>query len=195
MNLHLFRSPRKRFEELALPHAQALFRLAHFRLGNRLDAEDAVQDAYLRAFRSFHTFQAGTNINAWLTRILLNVINDALKRRLQHVDALSVENDDPGLEAIESQSSSLRDPAVQLSEKELQPELLSALQKLPTSLLDPLLLRELEEMTYEEIAVALNIPTGTVMSRLFRARKVVRERLSGQKSGPVKQEVRDDELR
>jgi RNA polymerase sigma-70 factor (ECF subfamily) len=185
----LFRSRRKQFEQLTWPFAADLFRLAYWRLGNRSDAEDAVQDAYLRAFRSFDTFQPGTNVNAWLSRILLNVINDSLKKRLRQPDTLALEDDCSEAENLQSEAESLQDPAVQISKDELDPELQDALQRLPTALLHPLLLREVEDFTYDEIAAVLGIPLGTVMSRLFRARQVVRERLLGIRKTQVESEV------
>jgi RNA polymerase sigma-70 factor (ECF subfamily) len=194
MELNFFRSKRKRFEELTLPVSNELFRLAFWRLGNRQDAEDVVQDTFLRAYRSFHTFQAGTNVKAWMTKILLNVVNDALKKKLRQVDGVTIEDEGDVLDSLQSQSSSLQDPEVQFTENEIDPELLEALQRLPTSLLHPLLLRELEDMTYEDISTMLSIPIGTVMSRLFRARRVVRERLTKPGATSVKQEVADDEV-
>ncbi len=153
--MNLFGGRRKHFEELTRPFGQDLFRLAYWRLGNRQDAEDVMQDAYLRAFRSFNTFKTGTNIKAWLTRILLNAINDSLSKRLRQPDGLALEDDCDEIESLQSQSASLQNPEIQLTESEIDPELLQALQRLPTALLHPLLLRELEEMTYEEIATIL----------------------------------------
>jgi RNA polymerase sigma-70 factor (ECF subfamily) len=96
--------------------------------------------------------------------------------------------------SLQDQSATTRDPEVQLIEREIRPDLLDALQRLPTALLHPLLLRELEDMTYAEIATILGIPTGTVMSRLFRARRVVRDRLTKKVKGTVKPEVADHEM-
>lgn len=74
--MKFFQNKRKDFEDLTRPIGQDIYRLALWRLANRQDAEDVVQETYLRAFRSFHTFQAGTNVKAWLTKICLNAIND-----------------------------------------------------------------------------------------------------------------------
>jgi RNA polymerase sigma-70 factor (ECF subfamily) len=187
--MNLFQSKRKQFEELTWPLGAELFRLAYWRLGNRQDAEDALQDASIRAYRSFHTFQMGTNVKAWLTRILLNVINDSLKKRIRQPDSVPLEDDSEELNSLQSESASLQDPAVQLSKDEIDPQLQAVLQKLPTALLHPLLLREVEDMTYDEIATVLGVPVGTVMSRLFRARRVVRDRLSGPTKESVESEV------
>ena len=104
----------------------------------------------------------------------------------------SIQDDSEDIELMQSSSDSLKDPQIQLTDKEIDLELLDALRRLPSSLLNPLLLRELEEMTYDEIAATLEIPVGTVMSRLFRARRLVRERLKVSNITPVKKEVADD---
>ena len=192
--MKLFHNRRKEFEKLTWPLGHDLFRLAYWRLSNQQDAEDVVQEAYLRAFRSFHTFQLGTNVKGWMTRILLNVINDTLKKRVRQPDLLTIDDDCDELMSQQDQSPISRNPEIQLIEREIRPDLLDALQQLPTALLHPLLLRELEDMTYAEISATLGIPTGTVMSRLFRARRVVRDRLSKNEKGTIKPEVADHEL-
>jgi RNA polymerase sigma-70 factor, ECF subfamily len=192
--MQLFHNRRKEFEKLTWSLGPDLLRLAYWRLANMQDAEDVVQEAYLRAFRSFHTFQRGTNVKGWMTRILLNVINDTLKKRIRQPDLLVIDDDCNELESLQDQSAMARDPAVQLIEREIRPDLLDSLQRLPTSLLHPLLLRELEDMSYAEIAGILGIPTGTVMSRLFRARRVVRDQLMKNATNPVKSEVADHEM-
>jgi RNA polymerase sigma-70 factor (ECF subfamily) len=175
--IKLFQNRRKEFEKLTLPLGADLFRLAYWRLGNQQDAEDVVQEAYLRAFRSFHTFEKGTNIKGWMTKILLNAINDTLKKKIKQPDLLVIEDECEELVNMQDESASSRNPEVQLIEREIRGDLMEALKRLPTALLHPLLLREVEDMTYEEIATLLSIPVGTVMSRLFRARRAVRDRL------------------
>lgn len=192
--MKFFQNKRKQFEELTRPYGQDIYRLALWRLANRQDAEDVVQETFLRAYRSFHTFQSGTNIKAWLTKISLNVINDLLKKKIRQPDTVSYDVDDDEIESLQSDSISLQDPAVQLTLNEFDPALLLALQKLPVSLLYPLLLRELEDLSYEEIASILTIPTGTVMSRLFRARRLIRDRLTEHSHSHAKQKVVDDEM-
>lgn len=192
--MKFFQSKRKQFEELTRPYGQDIYRLALWRLANQQDAEDVVQETFLRAYRSFHTFQAGTNAKAWLTKISLNAINDLLKKKLRQPDMVSLDVEGDEIESIQSESMSLQDPALQLSMNEFDPALLIALRKLPVSLLYPLLLRELEDLSYEEIASILSIPTGTVMSRLFRARRLVRDRLTEHSQNNVKQKVMDDEM-
>ncbi|HEY9778442.1 MAG TPA: sigma-70 family RNA polymerase sigma factor [Planktothrix sp.] len=188
----LFRSRRKEFEKLTWPLSNELYRLAYWRLGNQQDAEDVLQDTYLRAFRSFHTFQKGTNLKGWMTRILLNVVSDTLKKRARQPDLLTIEEDCDEILNLQDPSASSKNPENQLIEREVRPDLLDALQRLPSSLLQPLLLRELEDMTYSDISAILGIPVGTVMSRLFRARRVLRDRLT--QSIANKSEVADREL-
>lgn len=192
--MKFFQNKRKNFEDLTRPFGQDIYRLAYWRLANRDDAEDVVQETYLRAFRSFHTFQAGTNVKAWLSKISLNVINDLLKKRLRQPDMVPLDSESEELDSLQSESLSLQDPIVQLTANEFDPALLLALRKLPVSLLYPLLLRELEDLSYDEIASILSIPNGTVMSRLFRARRLVRDRLTENAQQHTKQRVADDEL-
>jgi RNA polymerase sigma-70 factor (ECF subfamily) len=192
--MKLFHNRRKEFEKLTWPLGPDLFRLAYWRLANLQDAEDVVQECYLRAFRSFHTFQTGSNLKGWMTRILLNVINDTLKKRVRQPDLPTIDDAVDELASLQDQSASSRDPETQLIEKEIRPDLLNALQRLPTSLLHPLLLRELEDMTYAEIADILAIPVGTVMSRLFRARRVVRDELTNCAKSNATSEVAVDEM-
>jgi RNA polymerase sigma-70 factor (ECF subfamily) len=173
-----FQNRRKEFEKLTWPLGPDLYRMAYWRLANSHDAEDAVQETYLKAYRSFNTFQAGTNVKAWMTRILINVINDTLKKRGRQLDFRANEDEFDEIAGVADDSALARNPEVQMIEQEIHPDLLAALQRLPTGLLHPLLLRELEDMTYAEIANILAIPTGTVMSRLFRARRVVRDQLA-----------------
>jgi RNA polymerase sigma-70 factor, ECF subfamily len=182
--IDLFHNRRKEFEKLTWPLSQHLFQLAYWRLASHQDAEDVVQETYLRAYRSFHTFQTGTNLKAWMTRILINVINDLFKKRQRQPEIVALQDDSNELDSAQSESASLQNPEVQLTRDEIDPELFEALQKLPTALLHPLLLRELEDMTYADIASTLQVPVGTVMSRLFRARQVVRNRLSKNEYAP-----------
>jgi RNA polymerase sigma-70 factor, ECF subfamily len=192
--MNLF-SQRKQFEDLTMPFAKELYRLAFWRLGSRLDAEDAVQETFLRAYRSFKTFEKGTNVKAWLNRILINTVNDSLRKKIQCPDTSSFDENSEEIDSIQSQSSSLRDPELMMIEQDCDSALLLVLQKLPSTLLQPLLLRELQDMSYEEISTVLGIPQGTVMSRLFRARRTLRDRLSeSQGEICVQHEVSKDEL-
>jgi RNA polymerase sigma-70 factor (ECF subfamily) len=176
---------REQFEHVTYPLGDQLFRVAFWRLGNTQDAEDVVQETYLRAFRSFHTYRAESNAKAWMMTILFNAINDFYARRGRSLDNGAERFDDDANrleESVADASIGGGDPSELLMRDELPSELLRALRALPSALLQPLLLRELEEMSYEQIATVMGVPIGTVMSRLFRARRVVRERLNEEKA-------------
>ena len=161
-----------------MPFAGPLFRLARWRLSNVQDAEDAVQETFLRAYRSYGTFQPGSNMRAWLSKILLNVVNDTLGKTQREVPRASMDDNFDELEMQVSTSASLRDPQLQLAEQQFDEGLARALRALPDSLLHPLILREIEDLSYQEISSVLEIPPGTVMSRLYRARQLVRSNLT-----------------
>jgi RNA polymerase sigma-70 factor, ECF subfamily len=185
-------SKQKRFEKLVGPLVGQLFKLAYFRMGNAQDAEDVVQDTLLKAYRSFGTFEAGTNVKAWLTKILLNASNDLFSKKMRQVDTISL---DEGLDEIQMQqssSASLQNPALIAEQNEIDPALLAALQALPSTLLFPLLLREIEDLSYQEISSLINVPIGTVMSRLYRARQLVRNKLEGKIESPLQPKKKDD---
>lgn len=176
------RDRRKEFEKLALPLSAQLFKVAYWRLGKKEDAEDVCQEAYLRAYRSFHTFSPGTNIKAWMTTILINVINDFRKKQAHVPEPTDEEVDFERL--VVSQSESFKDPSIKLEESESDPELMAALQKLPSTFLHPLLLREIEDLSYTDIANVLVVPIGTVMSRLYRARQLLKASLEKSQLSP-----------
>jgi RNA polymerase sigma-70 factor (ECF subfamily) len=113
-----------------------------------------------------------------MTRILLNVINDTVRKRVRQTDMIVLTDECDEIAAVEDHCATSQDPQLQIINNEVDPHLLEALKRLPTSLLYPLLLRELEEMTYQDIATMLDVPTGTVMSRLFRARRTVKDCLT-----------------
>ncbi|HEY9775467.1 MAG TPA: sigma-70 family RNA polymerase sigma factor [Planktothrix sp.] len=162
-----------RFEDSAIGYADILFRIAYARLGNAHDAEDAVQETYLKAFRSISNFRAGTNMKAWLTQILINTIRDAYRRSNHRAEAVDLD------EALGDGADvpTFPGPEEILCDDEIDPDLSIALKTMSETLAIPLILREAYEATYEEIANILDIPKGTVMSRLSRARTRLRELL------------------
>jgi RNA polymerase sigma-70 factor (ECF subfamily) len=161
------------FETLALPHLDELFRSARHTLGNQAAAEDVVQETYLQAWRSFSRFTPGTNIRAWLFKILYHVINHHWRKQKRLV-TLS-EEDEYLFEQL---------PYVPPVSQELRDEdLLAALARVPEYYRDILLLADVQEFAYKEIAAMLGIPLGTVMSRLSRARKLLRQHLAGDANG------------
>jgi RNA polymerase sigma-70 factor (ECF subfamily) len=173
-------STNSEFEELALVHLPKLYRLAYARLGSKEDAEDIVQESYLKAFRAFGQWRDG-NFPGWLTTIMINTLRDHKRKIAKSAGSLSLdefENADH-LEALEDPSPR---PDQHLEEQELDADLEHALRSTPDWMLTPFLLREVQDMSYKEIAQALSIPIGTVMSRLSRARQHLSSKLSGRGS-------------
>src|ERR1700747_1507021 len=158
------------FEELAMPLFDSLYNFARWLVHNSNDAEDLVQETYLKAFRSFASFQPGTNFRAWIFQILRNTFlssRSKLERRM--TVALDSENDGSEL-AVDTET-----PETILMHRSSSQLVQRAIDDLPVHYRETLLLCEVEEMSYQEIAEILSIPIGTVCSRLGRARKASRE--------------------
>jgi RNA polymerase sigma-70 factor, ECF subfamily len=167
------------FEELAMPLFDSLYNFARWIARDSYDAEDLVQETYLKALRSFSSFQPGTNFRAWIFRILRNTFLSSRKtfeRRM--IDTLESEEEGPELAVVTDT------PETILMDRSNIQRVQRAIDDLPAHYRDPLLLCEVEEMSYGEIAEILSIPIGTVMSRLARARKLVRQSL---RSAPARQ--------
>jgi RNA polymerase sigma factor (sigma-70 family) len=166
--------PSAGFEELAMPQFDSLYNFARWLVHNSSDAEDLVQETYLKALRNFASFQSGTNFRAWMFRILKNTFLSScstLERRM--TDAMVSEEDGPEL-AVDMET-----PETILMNHSDSQRLRRAIDDLPLHYREALLLCEVEDMSYQEIAEILLIPIGTVMSRLARARKSVRESILG----------------
>lgn len=171
----------RRFEDLTLGFADLLFRVAYARTGNRQDAEDIVQETYLKAFRSFSSYRDGTSMKAWLTQILINTARDR-HRHNAHAIA-TVELDEAMGDGADEQA--FAGPEDDLCNHEIDAELAGALRSMSEPLAVPLILREAYDASYDEIARILGIPIGTVMSRLSRARSALRKRLLPPGNGDV----------
>ena len=156
------------FEAAALPHLNDLYRTATRAIGDRAEAEDLVQEAYLQAWKSFHRFELGTNCRAWLFKILFHVIQH---HRRKWFKMRLVSNED---ERIEETVSYEPPVSPQLSDEDV----LAAFEKLPLHYREVVLLADVDELSYKEVAAALGIPLGTVMSRLNRGRKLLRLELA-----------------
>ena len=145
-------------------HLDASYNLAKWLTQNEHDAEDIVQDAYLRAIRHFGSFQGGEG-RAWLLAIVRNLCYDSLRRKNVR------ERTAPFDEQLHYACPTTSNPETSLLQKERAGILWRALGELPVELREVLVLRELEELSYKEIATIARVPMGTVMSRLNRARK------------------------
>ncbi len=159
---------RASFESEALPHLESLLRLAVRLSGERARAEDAVQETYLRAWRSFNTYQPETNCRAWLFRILLNVLKKAAGKK-KHDPLVAAEDVDTTSKVI---------PLFPQTEGEGTQDIMAAVNHLAPEFRAVLWLVVVEGLSYKETAEALNIPMGTVMSRLYRARREIRRWLT-----------------
>jgi RNA polymerase sigma-70 factor (ECF subfamily) len=160
-----------RFEESILPHLDAAYNLAHWLTRDEHDAEDLVQDAYLRAFRFFDGFRGG-NSRAWLLKIVRNTFYTSLQRKA-HEPAASIDD-----ELLLVECSTCDPETIALASADGQ-MLRQAMEELPPEFREAIVLRELEGLSYKEIAAITGVPLGTVMSRLARARKHLQLRLAG----------------
>lgn len=160
------------FEELALPYLRELYRTALRTIRNHCEAEDVIQETYLQAWRSIHSFTPGTNIRAWLHKILFHVIGHH-RRKWARVDKDVVAIDS---EAV-SQFQLIYDPPI--SQEIKDEDVLKGIEKMPKQFRAVIVLADVEDYTYKEIATELNIPIGTVMSRLSRGRKLLARELRG----------------
>jgi RNA polymerase sigma-70 factor, ECF subfamily len=159
------------FEELAMPLFDQLYNFAHWLTQNRSEAEDLVQETYVKALKGFSSFQPGTNFRAWIYRILRNTFLTS-RTGLKATATVPLDADDaPEVPAGPDT------PETIFIERSQQQLLQGAIEDLPLHFREVLLLCEVEEMSYQEIGEALAIPIGTVMSRLSRARKALRENL------------------
>jgi RNA polymerase sigma-70 factor (ECF subfamily) len=171
---------REEFETQALPHLRRLYNLALRLTRNEKDAEDLVQETYLRAFRFFHRYEPGTNIRAWLFRILKNqFLNRVQQARPAHAlpgdfEAIA---DSQGITESAFAGAPRATPEEEVMATVTAAEVEDALAELPPEYRIVVTMALVEEMSYREIAETLRIPIGTVMSRLHRGRKALQHRL------------------
>ncbi len=161
---------RSRFEAEALPHLDAAYNFARWLAKSEADAEDIVQDAMLRAFRAFDGFR-GDNAKAWL----LAIVRNCWLSRMGDPKRKAMLGGDAGLEMLAADARDPEEEAVQSSESRRLNVIMALL---PDDFREVLVLREMEDFSYQQIAETLNIPIGTVMSRLARARTLLREKWS-----------------
>ena len=172
---------RARFEELAMPHMGSLYTAALRMTRNPADAEDLVQETYLKAYRAFDTFQEGTNLKAWLYRILTNTFINAYRAKKRRPDESDIDDLENlylyrrlgGLEGATAGRSAEEEVLDRFTEAEVK----EAIEALPEQFRLAVLLGDVEGFSYKEIAEILDIPIGTVMSRLHRGRRALQKRL------------------
>jgi RNA polymerase sigma factor (sigma-70 family) len=160
------------FEGLAMPLFDSLYNFARWLVHNQNDADDLEQETYLKALRSFASFRRGTSFRAWMFRILKNTFLSSCSK-LERRMTVAIDSEKDGYEPpVDTET-----PETILMNRSNSQLVQRAIDNLPVHYRETLLLCEVEEMSYPEIAGILSIPTGTVMSRLARARKTVRESL------------------
>lgn len=156
---------RRRFEELFLPYLDAAYNLARWIIQHDQDARDVVQNAYVRAFRGSKGFRGGANNKAWFLTIVRNAAYDWLNRHAPEEKLI------PYDEEKHADIISMNDPEDEGRKQQVK----NALERLPLEFREVIILYELEGLSYKELAAALGIPIGTVMSRLSRARRRLQE--------------------
>ena len=157
------------FEAEALPHLRSLYGTAYRMTRNAHDAEDLVQETLLRAYRAFERFTPGTNIRAWLYTILHRARTDAFRKAGRSPKTVELEGEGPGVPPPQD--------ALASGAEDLQ----RALDSLPDVFREAVVLRDVEDFSYDEIAKILEVPIGTVMSRIHRGRAQMRKILEGGK--------------
>lgn len=179
-------SRREHFEAEAMPHLNDLYRTASRMMGDGSRAEDVVQEAYLQAWRSFDRFEAGTNCRAWLFKILFHCVNHQRRKWFRF----------PLLKETEEFLEANLRAAEPVPEQLTDSEILAALERISADYRSVVLLVDVEEFSYKEVAGILGIPIGTVMSRLSRARKSLRDQLASvaESYGIVRTENKDRQL-
>jgi len=167
------------FEQLAMPLFAPLYNLAQWLTQDRSEAEDLVQETYAKALKGFNSFQPGTNFRAWIYRILRNTFLTS-RTGLQATKTVPLDDED---DAQSVSPATTKTPESLLLARADREAMQAALQQLPVAYREIILLCDVEEMSYREIAEALTIPMGTVMSRLARARKAMRQLLAAKVQG------------
>src|SRR3982751_3600491 len=174
---------RVRFEEEALDLSDQVYRVARRLVSSREEAEDLMQETYARAFRSWHSFTPGTNLRAWLLRILTNLNIDRGRRRQRTPDLQPLEEGDYFLYNKLEASGDGDSDEDRVVERLSQNDVVSALSDVPHDFRDVVVLVDIGDFTYADAAQILDVPIGTVMSRLHRGRRILKKAMAEQAVG------------
>jgi RNA polymerase sigma-70 factor (ECF subfamily) len=175
---------RVRFEEEALQFSDQVYRVARRLVSTREEAEDLVQETYARAFRSWRSFTPGTNLRAWLLRILTNLNIDRGRRKQRAPDEQPLEESDYFLyNRLEQASRDGNADEERVVERLSQDDIVGALAGVPHDFRDVVVLVDIGDFTYQDAAQILDIPIGTVMSRLHRGRRILKRELADRATG------------
>jgi len=165
---------RASFEQEALVHLDALYRVALRLTGNPADADDLVQETMLKAYRAWDQYEKGTNAKGWLLTILRNSFINEYRRRTRHPETVDVDTIEPFAVFGDVQDD---DPQGAFFDRIVDDEVLKAIDELPEAFRETLVLSDVEGLSYQEIGKILGVPVGTVKSRLFRARQALQGKL------------------
>jgi RNA polymerase sigma-70 factor (ECF subfamily) len=165
---------RASFEREALVHLDTLYRVALRLSGNAADAEDLVQETVLRAYRSWDRYTPGTNAKGWLLTILRHLFINEYRRKRRHPETVNVDTIEPFAVFEDIQEE---DPQGAFFDRIVDDEVLRAVDELPEAFREAVTLSDVEGLSYEEIAKVLEVPVGTVKSRLFRGRRLLQAKL------------------
>ena len=169
---------RVRFEEEALELSDQVYRVARHLAGSREEAEDLVQETYARAFRSWRSYQPGTNLRAWLLRILTNLNIDRGRRAQRTPPMQGLEANDYFLYDRLTESDGGLSDEDRVVERLSQDDIVTALSAVPHDFRDVIVLVDIGDFSYQDAASILDIPIGTVMSRLHRGRRILKRELA-----------------
>ncbi|MFH1437039.1 MAG: sigma-70 family RNA polymerase sigma factor [Pseudomonadota bacterium] len=188
------RDLKREFEELAMPHQDALLRVALKMTGSMEEAEDLVQETFLKAFRSFDRFEWGTNIKAWMFRIMINTHYNIHRHKKIYRD---IEESSHGhwinMEVVSQESMrALRDPQSMIQRGLVAKEIQTAVDGLSEEYRVIFMLADVEGFSYKEVAATVGCPIGTVMSRLHRARRMLQVALLGKEAFRPDENVTDE---
>lgn len=170
-------SKQREFESEALPHADLLYNYALRMTNNSADADDLVQETFLKAFRFWDKYEKGTNIRAWLFRIMKNSYINRYRREAKEPDTVDYDEIQNFYNTIRDESADSRDAHDSAFGHLLDDDIATAIADLPEDFRTVVILCDIEGLTYEEIAEFLDCPLGTVRSRLHRGRSLLRTRL------------------
>ncbi len=168
---------RRAYEREALVHMEALYAAARYMTRDATEAEDLVQEVFLRAYRFWHRYESGTNCKAWLFRILTNTYINRNRKKQRTFSLIENADTDAEVDGFYERSKFYGTPETEYMLKLFPEHVQRAVEELPDNFRIPVVLADLQDFSYKEIAEIMDCPVGTVMSRLFRARKRLQEKL------------------
>ncbi|MDD5362026.1 MAG: sigma-70 family RNA polymerase sigma factor [Ignavibacteria bacterium] len=169
---------KEEFESIALPHMKTLYNFAYKNTRNHLDADDLLQDTYIRAYRFFHKYERGSNCRAWLFKIMKNLFINGHRKNSKTPGMISYEDIENFFDNIRSVNYETNDLQENVFSNLLDDDVVNALNSLRDDFKTVIILCDLEGLSYEEISEFVLCPVGTVRSRLHRGRKLLGQKLS-----------------